>query len=76
MTHVPYDWRKEPHMTCPFGIRDLDKDDCYNGDKRTMCPHFVKYNWLDPNDTYVECSYTKVEEYDPGQMEFDFGGNP
>lgn len=56
---------------CPFGVRDLTRDECYSGSGRNRCPHFVRYDW-EQHPGCIACNHPPV---DP-QREFDFGQWP
>ena len=34
-----------PDGQCPFGIRDLNNDECYSGNGKNRCKYFVRYDW-------------------------------
>ena len=40
-----------PQRQCPFGIRDLNNDECYSGAGHNRCKYFVRYDW----DKYYGC---------------------
>lgn len=41
---------KARQVRCPFGIRDLSKDECYSGNGRNECRFFKKYDHV-PTDS-------------------------
>ena len=41
---------------CPYGVRDLEKDECYSGSGKNRCKYFVRYDWSDEHAGYVACT--------------------
>ena len=60
-------WFITPQVPCPFGVRDLSKDECYSGNGRNKCKYFVRYDW-EKHPGCVACTHPPKEI----QLEFDF----
>lgn len=56
-----------PQVSCPFGVRDLSKDECYSGNGKNKCKYFVRYDW-GKHYGCVACTHPPKER----QLEFDF----
>ena len=73
--YVPYCYDSNGHwvpvekLKCPYGERDTE---CYNGNKKEMCPFFIRYEW--GKKEYAGCVLCTHEEVikKPTQLEFDF----
>lgn len=46
---------KPRQVRCPFGIRDLSKDECYSGNGRNKCKYFKCYDHVlsGKNESYI-----------------------
>ena len=58
-----------PQVPCPFGVRDLSKDECYSGNGQNKCKYFVRYDW-DEHPGCVACTHPPIKK--EIQLEFDF----
>lgn len=57
---IPYKFEK---TVCPFGVRDLSKDECYSGSGLNRCSYFVRYVWGDPvHNQTIECTCDKAKK--------------
>ena len=41
---------------CPYGERDLQTDNCYDGSGLNKCPYFIKYDWVNYNG-HIVCNH-------------------
>ena len=66
-----YDYEKKENgcraitNPCPFGVRDLENDECYSGGGNNRCQWFVRYDY-----PYVVCKHpaeTKSADSEPVQ---------
>ena len=45
-------------VQCPFGERDLQNDECYNGVNK--CPFFIRYEWCNEHNACIACNHPPV----------------
>ena len=53
---------------CPFGERDLAKDECYSGGGQNKCPFFIRYEWCNEHDGCVACNHPPKQKYVQGNL--------
>ncbi len=62
------------YTPCPFGVRDLQNDECYSGNGTNRCKYFVRYDW-DKHKGCIACNCNlpkKTHEAGEQLMLFDF----
>lgn len=60
---------------CPFGVRDLTKDECYSGNGQNRCKYFVRYDWGE-HAGHIVCTCDKPRTDARGnKYEIDEDGN-
>ena len=57
------------YTPCPYGERDLQKDECYSGNGKNRCPYFVRYDW-ENHPGCIACNHPPKKEFE--QLEFNF----
>ena len=83
MNYIKIDMQNMNALRCPFGIRDLNNDECYSGNGQNRCPYFVKYDWESEHAPCVQCTCDKpridergnkyvIDEDGHEQLVFDF----
>jgi hypothetical protein len=58
------------YTPCPFGVRDLQNDRCYDGGGKNRCKWFVRYDW-EKHAGCIACSHTK-KRYEQQEFKFEF----
>lgn len=58
------------YSQCPFGIRDLQNDNCYDGNGKNKCQYFVRYDFTS-GTVCVVCNHKKVEQLELFQIEVE-----
>lgn len=53
-------WDKVTYAPCPFGVRDLQNDECYSGNGVNRCKWFVRYDW-ENHAGCIACSHPEKE---------------
>lgn len=53
-------WDKVTYAPCPFGVRDLQNDECYSGNGVNRCKYFVRYDWGE-HEGCIACSHPEKE---------------
>ena len=53
-------WDKVTYAPCPFGVRDLQNDECYSGNGVNRCKYFVRYDW-EKHEGCIACSHPEKE---------------
>ena len=57
------------YSPCPYGERDLQKDECYSGNGKNRCPYFVRYDW-EKHPGCIACNHPPKKQFE--QLEFNF----
>ena len=58
------------YTPCPFGVRDLQNDRCYDGGGKNRCKWFVCYDW-EKHAGCIACSHPK-KRYEQQEFNFEF----
>ena len=48
-------------LICPFGVRDLEHDECYSGNGQNRCKWFVRYEWCNEHNGCIHCTHPPVD---------------
>jgi hypothetical protein len=57
------------YSPCPFNVRDLQNDNCYDGNGKNRCKWFVRYDW-EKHAGCIVCKHPPLKE--SLQREFNF----
>ena len=60
-TYVPLYPQGKRNPECPFGVRDLSRDECYSGNGRNRCRWFVRYEWGNKHDGCIHCTHPLID---------------
>lgn len=48
---------------CPYGVRDLQTEACYDGNGKNKCPYFVRYDWSKEHSGCIACTHPQKPKY-------------
>lgn len=70
-------WDAVTYTPCPFGVRDLQHDECYSGNGNNRCKYFKRYDF-EKKYTRIVCACdlpTSAETFENGDTQYllDFG---
>ena len=70
ITYVPTQFAGIPkeQVQCPFGVRDLQNDECYSGNGQNRCPYFVRYEWCNEHNGHIACNHSPKQKYVQGNL--------